>query len=117
MGQNTAAQSAQAQQALQNILTNLTGAQTSVLSAQATLGTSLAEIQTVQTQNSSLSADASIGLSDLQSANLPQVLANYSESLTALQAAQMFFRQNPGSVAVPVHHAVSRHGFGELENA
>ncbi|HWD58904.1 MAG TPA: flagellar hook-associated protein FlgL [Stellaceae bacterium] len=88
---NTPAESAQAQQALQNILTNLTGAQTSVLSAQATLGTSLAEIQSVQNQTSTQGANASTAMSNLQSANLPQVLANYSESLTALQAAQLAF--------------------------
>ena len=38
MPQDTAAQTAQAQQALQNVLANISGAQTSVLSAQATLG-------------------------------------------------------------------------------
>jgi flagellar hook-associated protein 3 FlgL len=91
MQQNTGAQTAQAQQALQNALTNIGGAQTSVLSAQATLGTSLAEIQSVQTQTSSESSSASTEMSDLQSANLPQVLANYSEGVTALQAAQLAF--------------------------
>ena len=30
-------------------------------------------------------------MSNLQSANLPQVLANYSESVTALQAAELSF--------------------------
>jgi flagellar hook-associated protein 3 FlgL len=89
--QSTAAQVAQAQQALQNVLANLGGAQTSVLSAQGTLGSGLAEIQSVQTQTSSQSADASNAISNLQSANLPQVLANYSESVTALQAAQLSF--------------------------
>ena len=69
------------------MLANIGGAQTSVLSAQATLGSGLAEIQSVQTQTSSQSADATNAISNLQSANLPQVLANYSESVTALQAA------------------------------
>ncbi|HYM72887.1 MAG TPA: flagellar hook-associated protein FlgL [Stellaceae bacterium] len=87
----TAAQVTLSQQALQNVLANLTGAQTSVLSAQAVLGTSLSEIQSVQTQNNALASNAKIQLSNLQSANLPQVLANYSESLTALQAAQLAF--------------------------
>lgn len=91
MPQDTGAQAAQAQQALQNVLTNLNSAQTSVLSAQATLSTSLNEIQSVQTQNTAQSTDAQSALSDIQSANLPQVLANYSESLTALQAAEMSF--------------------------
>jgi flagellar hook-associated protein 3 FlgL len=81
----------QAAQALQNVLVNIQAAQTSVLSAQAKLGTSLAEIQSVATQTGTQSANASIAMSDLQSANLPQVLANYSESVTALQAAQLAF--------------------------
>ena len=55
------------------------------------LGTSLSEIQTVATQTSSESADANSSISDLQSANLPAVIANYSESLTALQAAEESF--------------------------
>jgi flagellar hook-associated protein 3 FlgL len=91
MPQGTGAQATLAQQALQNVLANLGGAQTSVLSAQATLGTSLSEIQSVQIQTSALSTNANTEISNLQSANLPQVLANYSESLTALQAAQLAF--------------------------
>jgi flagellar hook-associated protein 3 FlgL len=94
--QGTGAQITQAQQALQNVLANLGGAQTSVLSAQATLGTSLAEIQSVQTQTSAQSTNATTQISNLQSANLPQVLANYSESLTALQAAQLAFAKVQG---------------------
>jgi flagellar hook-associated protein 3 FlgL len=94
--QETGAQRTLAQQALQNVLANIGGAQTSVLSGQAALGASLAEIQSVQTQNSASSANASTDMSNLQSANLPQVLANYSESLTALQAAQLAFAKVQG---------------------
>ena len=96
MPQGTGAQAALAQQALQNVLANLGGAQTNVLSAQATLGTSLAEIQSVQTLTSGQSANATTQMSNLQSANLPQVIANYSESLTALQAAQLAFAKVQG---------------------
>jgi flagellar hook-associated protein 3 FlgL len=91
MPQNTGSETAQAQQALQSVLTNISGAQTNILSAQATLGTSLAEIQSVASQTSTQSANAGTAMSDLQSANLPAVIANYSESLTALQAAQLAF--------------------------
>jgi flagellar hook-associated protein 3 FlgL len=91
MPQNDDGQSAQTQQALQNVLTDLGGAQTSILSAQAALGTSLSEIQSVAAQTSAQSADANTSISDLQSANLPEVIANYSESLTALQAAEESF--------------------------
>ena len=91
MPQSSGAQTAQAQQALQNVLSNLGGALTGVLSAQATLGASLTEIQSVATQSSSQSAGANTAISNLQSANLPQVIANYSEGLTVLQAAQLAF--------------------------
>jgi flagellar hook-associated protein 3 FlgL len=91
MPQGTGAQTSLAQQALQNVLADLGGVQTGVLSAQGTLGTSLSEIQAVQTQTSAVSTNATTEISNLQSANLPQVLANYSESLTALQAAQLAF--------------------------
>jgi flagellar hook-associated protein 3 FlgL len=91
MPQSTAAQASQAQQALQNVIASIDGAQTSVLSAQGALGSNLAEIQSVQTQTSTQSADASASISNLQSASLPQVLANYSEAVSALQAAQLSF--------------------------
>ena len=45
----------------------------------------------MQAQDTSLSTNAQSQLSNLQSANLPQVMANYSESLTALQASQLAF--------------------------
>ena len=89
--QGTGAQSTLSQQAMQNVLAGLAGAQNSVLSAQGALGTSLSEIQAVQSQTGTLKTNAQTQLSNLQSANLPQVLANYSESLTALQAAQLAF--------------------------
>ena len=91
MQQDTGSQTALAQQALQNVLANIDGAQTSVLSAQATLGSNLAEIQSVQSQTSTEAAGAGTAMSNLQSANLPQVLASYSEGVTALQAAQLSF--------------------------
>jgi len=91
MPQDTPAETTLAQQALQNALANIGGAQTNVLSAQATLGTSLTEIQSVQSQTSDQSAGATEQISNLQSASMPQVLASYSESLTALQAAELAF--------------------------
>jgi flagellar hook-associated protein 3 FlgL len=91
MPQNTSAQASQAQQALQNVIASLNGAQTSVLAAQGTLGSNLAEIQSVQAQTSAQSANANSAISNLQSASLPQVLANYSEAVTALQAAELSF--------------------------
>jgi flagellar hook-associated protein 3 FlgL len=91
MPQDSGSQTAQAQQALQNVIANVNGAQTNVLSAQATLGSNLAEIQSVASETSAQSSDATTAMSDLQSANLPQVLANYSEGVTALQASEEAF--------------------------
>ena len=59
--------------------------------AEATLGSSLSEIQGVQTTLDTQSTSDQVQLTSLQSANLPQVLANYSESVTALQAAEFAF--------------------------
>jgi flagellar hook-associated protein 3 FlgL len=79
------------QQQIQNSLANLDNAQTNLLTQQAALGSGLAEIQNVQGQNSTASTNAQEQLSNLQSVNLPQVLANYSETITALQAAEVAF--------------------------
>ncbi len=87
---------AQVQQQVENVIANLNGAQTSALSAQASYGSSLAEIQSVQGQVTSLNTTAQAELSNVQSANLPEVMANYSESITALQAAQLAFSKVQG---------------------
>jgi len=78
-------------QQIQNAIANFDGAQANILSTQAALGSSLAEIQGVQNQDGVLSTNAQAQLANLQSINLPQVLANYSESVTALQAAEAAF--------------------------
>jgi flagellar hook-associated protein 3 FlgL len=78
-------------QQIENAIANLQGAQNNILVAQAKLGTSLAEIEGVQTADGSASTDTQAQLSELQSANLPQVLANYSDGVTALQAAELAF--------------------------
>jgi flagellar hook-associated protein 3 FlgL len=78
-------------QDIQNAIGNLQGAQNSIEAAQATLGSSLAAIQGVQTADGTQTTDDRAQLSNLQSANLPQVLATYSEGVTALQAAEAAF--------------------------
>jgi flagellar hook-associated protein 3 FlgL len=80
-----------AQQQIEGVLSELSSANTSVLSAQATLGTNLSEIQAVQTQDGSAQTTAEAQLSNLQSINLPQVMTNYNESIVSLQAAQSAF--------------------------
>ena len=91
-----AAGNAQIQQQIENVLANLGGAQTSALTAQASLGSSLAEVQAVQQQDSNVNTNAESQLSSLQSVNLPEVMANYSESITALQASQLAFAKVQG---------------------
>jgi flagellar hook-associated protein 3 FlgL len=78
-------------QQIQNAIVNLDGAQTSILSAQATLGSNLAEIRGIQAADSTASTNDQTQLSTLQSANLPQVIANYSAGVTALQASELAF--------------------------
>jgi flagellar hook-associated protein 3 FlgL len=78
-------------QQIENAIGNLGGAQANILSAQATLGARLAEIQGVQAADSTASTGEETQLTTLQSANLPQVIANYSEGVTALQAAELAF--------------------------
>ncbi|MGH7038222.1 MAG: flagellar hook-associated protein FlgL, partial [Stellaceae bacterium] len=80
-----------AQQQIENVLASLDGAQNSVLSAEAALGSTLSQIQAVGAQDQTEGSDAQAQLSSLQSANLPQVLANYSAGVTALQAAELAF--------------------------
>lgn len=87
---------AQIQQQVENVIANLNGAQTSALSAQASYGSSLQEIQSVQSQVTSLNTTAQAQLASVQSANLPEVMANYSESITALQASQLAFAKVQG---------------------
>jgi flagellar hook-associated protein 3 FlgL len=83
-------------QQMQNAIANLQGAQNNILAAQATLGSNLAEIEGVQTADGDASTTEQAQLSELQSANLPQVLANYSEGVTALQAAELAFSKIQG---------------------
>jgi flagellar hook-associated protein 3 FlgL len=78
-------------QQIENAIANLDSAQASVASAEAALGSGLAQIRAAQSQDSTQSTDAQARLSGLQSANMPQVLANYSATVTALQAAELAF--------------------------
>lgn len=79
------------QQQLQNMVADLGNAQTNIFAKQAALGSSLAGIRAVEGWDDTLSTNAQAELSNLQSANMPQVLAEYSESIVALQAAELAF--------------------------
>jgi flagellar hook-associated protein 3 FlgL len=78
-------------QQIENAISNLGAAQTGIQTAQATLGSSLAAIQGIQAADGTQSTSDQVQLTNLQSANLPQVLATYSEGVTALQAAELAF--------------------------
>lgn len=80
-----------AQQQLENVIAELGSAQNSVLGAQASLGGNLSNLQSVQSMNSTDSTSDQEQLSDLQSANLPQVMTNYNEGVVALQASEEAF--------------------------
>jgi flagellar hook-associated protein 3 FlgL len=80
-----------AQQQIQGVIGSLAGAQSAVLSAEASLGAGLSEVRAVQTQDQDQATQAQTQLSDLQSANLPQVISNYSAAVTALQASEEAF--------------------------
>jgi len=85
-----------AQQKIQGGLATLNQVQSSMLSAEATLGTSLAEIQAVQTQDNAVNTVDQVNLSNIQSASLPAVITQFSEGVTALQAAQAAFGKISG---------------------
>lgn len=80
-----------AQQQIESALGELGSAQTSVLGAQATLGGNLSDIQSVQSLDGSANLSEQEHLSNLQSANLPQVITSYNEGVVALQAAEEAF--------------------------
>jgi flagellar hook-associated protein 3 FlgL len=97
--------SSQTRQQIANAIANLDGAQASVLSAQGSLGSSLSEIRTIDGQDNMQSTDAQVRLTNLQSANLPQVIASYSESVTALQAAELAFSRIQNLTLFSVIHS------------
>lgn len=84
------------EQNIQGALATINQVQSSVLSAEATLGTSLAEIQAVQTQDNTVSTADQVNLSNIQSASLPAVITQFSEGVTALQAAEAAFGKISG---------------------
>ena len=83
-------------QSISNALASLDQSQTNLLSAQASIGSRLQQVQAVQTQNSSLTLQLQTQQTQLTSINYPQVITEYQSSLTALQAAQKAFTQVQG---------------------
>ncbi len=83
-------------QGLSNALANLSAAQTQLLSTQAAIGSQLQAAQSVSTLNSNLSQQFQTTQSSLADINYPEVITQFQESSTALQAAQKAFAQVQG---------------------
>ena len=83
-------------QAIGNALSSLDRNQTTLLSAQAAIGTRLQQVQAVQTQNSSLTLQLQTQQGQLTQINYAEVITGYQQSYTALQAAQKAFAQVQG---------------------
>ncbi len=95
-GSKTSGSNALRAQSISNALASLDQNQTNLLSAQASIGSRLQQVQAVQTQNSSLTLQLQTQQTQLTSINYPQVITEYQSSLTALQAAQKAFTQVQG---------------------
>ena len=87
---------ARADQLVQGALATLNQVHTSVLSAEASLGTGLSEINAVQNQDGAITTTDEANLAGIQSASLPDVMTQFSEGVTALQAAQAAFGKISG---------------------
>lgn len=87
---------ARADQLIQDALATLNQVHTNILSAEASLGTSLSEINAVQNQDNAVTTTDQASLANIQSASLPQVMTQFSEGVTALQAAQAAFGKISG---------------------
>ncbi|HEV2264778.1 MAG TPA: flagellar hook-associated protein FlgL [Stellaceae bacterium] len=87
---------ARADQLIQDALATLNQVHTSILSAEASLGTSLSEINAVQSQDGAITTTDQAILAGIQSASLPEVMTQFSEGVTALQAAQAAFGKISG---------------------
>ena len=83
-------------QGLSNALANLSNAQTQLLSVQASIGSQLQQAQSVSTLNTNLTEQFQSTQSSLADISYPQVITQFQESSTALQAAQKAFVQVQG---------------------
>ncbi len=83
-------------QAISNALASLDQGQTVLLGTQSAIGSRLQQVQAVQTQNSSVTLQLQTQQASISSINYPQVITQYQQSLTALQAAEAAFSQVQG---------------------
>ena len=83
-------------QDISNVLANLSQSQTTLLSTQSQIGSQLQQAQSVQTLNANLTQQFQTTQGSLADISYPQVITQFQQSTTALQAAQKAFAQVQG---------------------
>jgi flagellar hook-associated protein 3 FlgL len=94
-GQASGASSRRAQ-SISDALASLDQAQTALLGTQSAIGSRLQQVQAVQSQNSSVTLQLQTQQASISDINYPQVITQYQQSLTALQASESAFSQLQG---------------------
>lgn len=95
-GSSNGAGGAQFDQGMNNVLSNLNQGLTRLLTGQAAIGSSLAQINAITNVNQVQSSNDQITQSGLISANLPAVATQFQQGSTALQAALSAFSAMQG---------------------
>ncbi len=83
-------------QRISNALANLSQAQTTLLGVQSSIGARIQQTQAVSSQNSTITLQLQTQQATLTNINYPQVIAQYEQNLTALQASESAFSQMQG---------------------
>jgi flagellar hook-associated protein 3 FlgL len=83
-------------QDISNVLANLSQSQTTLLSTQSQIGSQLQQAQSVQAMNANLTQQFQTTQGSLADISYPQVITQFQQSTTALQAAQKAFAQVQG---------------------
>lgn len=95
-GASNGAGGAQFDQGMNNVLSNLNQGLTRLLTGQAAIGSSLAQINAISGMNQTQSTNDQIAQSNLISANLPAVATQFQQGTTALQASLSAFSAMQG---------------------
>ncbi|MDA8154390.1 MAG: flagellar hook-associated protein FlgL [Acidithiobacillus sp.] len=95
-GASNGAGGAQFDQGMSNVLSNLNQGLTRLLTGQAAIGSSLAQINAISGINQTQSTNDQIAQSGLISANLPAVATQFQQGTTALQASLSAFSAMQG---------------------
>ncbi len=95
-GASGGAAGAQFSQGMDNVLSNFNQGLTRLLTGQAAVGSSLAQITAIGQMNTTQATNDSVAQSDLISANIPAVATAFEQGSTALQAALSAFSSIQG---------------------